>query len=164
MAGIKSIAVPLMIAIIFILCGAVGCGQSNQIEIYIPQTTDQAQICQIYIGGGVCNPGYYPLKEGDTIDDLIRAAGGLAEGADIDNIELLIAQPVEADGEQRININTAGAWLLEALPGIGEVKAQTIIEYRQQNGFFKNINELLKVDGIGQGTLDNIKNLITIAD
>ncbi|MCJ7807538.1 MAG: ComEA family DNA-binding protein, partial [Dehalococcoidia bacterium] len=145
-----------MAAVIIVLCGTAGCGQGNEIEIYIPQTTTQSQIGQIYVGGGVNNPGYYPLKEGDGIDDLIRAAGGLTQDANIDNIELLIAQSSETEnGEQRININTAPAWLLEALPGIGEVKAQAIIDYRQQNGLFKNINELLKVDGIGQGTLDN---------
>jgi len=164
MAGIKSITTAFMAAVIFILCGAAGCSQNNEIEIYIPQTTAQTQICQIYIGGGVCSPGYYPIKEDDSIDDLIHAAGGLAEGADIDNLELLISQPAEAAGEQKININTAAAWLLEALPGIGEVRAQAIIDYRQQNGFFKNINELLKVDGIAQGTLDNIEDLITVAD
>jgi competence protein ComEA len=103
MAGIKPIALTLMAAVLFVLCGAVGCGQSNEIEIYIPQTTAQSQISQIYIGGGVNNPGYYPLKEGDSIDDLIQAAGGLSEGADIDNIELLITQPVEANEGQRIS-------------------------------------------------------------
>ena len=165
MAGIKSIFVPLMAAIIFVLGGAVGCQQDNEIEIYIPQTTTQAQICQIYIGGGVCNPGYYPLKENDTIEDLINAAGGLAENSEINNLELLVDQPPEMENEeQKININTAPNWLLEALPGIGEVRAQAIIDYRQQNGLFRNINELLKVDGIGQGTLDNIANLITVAD
>ncbi len=164
MAGVKSIFITLMAAIIFVLCGAVGCGQNNQIEISVPQATNQAQICEIYIGGGVCSPGYYPLKEGDSIDDLIHAAGGLAEGADINSIKLLISQPAEAAGEQKININTAASWLLEALPGIGEAKAQAIIDYRCQNGFFNNINELLKVGGIGQAILDNIENLITVAD
>ena len=52
--------------------------------------------------------------------------------------------------------------MLEALPGIGEVKLQAIIDYRQKFGFFQNINELLNVDGIGQGILKNIKELITI--
>ena len=164
MAGIKPIAIALMAAVVLVLIGAAGCGQDNEIEIYIPQTTTQPQIGQIYIGGGVNNPGYYPLKEGDTIDDLIRAAGGLARGVGIDNIELLVAQPAEENEEQKININTAPAWLLEALPGIGEVRAQAIIDYRRQNGLFKNIADLLMVDGIGQGTLDSFKDLITVAE
>ncbi|MFC1846896.1 hypothetical protein ACFLYS_02410 [Chloroflexota bacterium] len=68
MAGLKPIAIALMVAVIIVLCGAAGCGQNNKIEIYIPQTTTQSQIGQIYVGGGVNNPGYYSLKEGDTIE------------------------------------------------------------------------------------------------
>jgi len=82
----------------------------------------------------------------------------------LNQIKLLIPQPGEENEVQKIDINRAPAWLLEALPGIGEVKAQAIIDYRQQNGLFNNINELLKVRGIGQTTLDNIKDLITVAD
>ncbi len=54
--------------------------------------------------------------------------------------------------------------MLEALPGIGEVKAQAIIDYRDQNGPFNNINELLKVKGIWESTLEEIEDLITVAD
>ena len=49
MASVKSIVIPLMAAVIFVLCGAAGCGQGNEIEIYIPQTTAQSQIGQIYV-------------------------------------------------------------------------------------------------------------------
>ncbi|MFC1865840.1 hypothetical protein ACFLYB_03915 [Chloroflexota bacterium] len=111
MAGIKSIAIALMATVVLVLTGAAGCGQDNDIEIYTPpQTTTQAQIGQIYIGSGVNNPGYYPLKEGDTIDGLIRAAGGLAQGVGIDNIDQLFVQPTEENKEQKININTAPAY------------------------------------------------------
>jgi len=54
--------------------------------------------------------------------------------------------------------------LLEALPGIGETRAQAIIDYRQQNGPFHNINELTKVEGIGIATYEKIKHLISVAD
>ena len=64
----------------------------------------------------------------------------------------------------KINLNSADAWLLEALPGIGEIKAQAIIDYRQQNGLFKNTAELIKVDGIGLDLYDQIKHLITVCD
>lgn len=141
-----------------------GCSQGEEIEISLSQTTSLQLAGQIYIGGSVNNPGYYPLKDGDSIETLIRAAGGLTDGADLGQIELRIPRPGEENDTQKVDINRAPAWLLEALPGIGEVKAQAIINYRQQNGLFKNINELLKVEGIGQGTLDNIKDFITIAD
>ena len=145
MAGIKSIAILLMAVIIFSLVALMGCSQGEEKEISLPPTTSPQLAGQIYIGGAVNNPGYYPLKEGDSIEDLIRAAGGLTYGADLSLIELRIPQPSEENETQKIDINRAPAWLLEALPGIGEVKAQAIIDYRQQNGLFNNINELLKV-------------------
>ena len=54
--------------------------------------------------------------------------------------------------------------MLEALPEIGATRAQAIVDYRNQNGAFRNINELLKVEGIGASTYDKIEHLITIAD
>jgi len=63
---------------------------------------------------------------------------------------------------QKININTAEAWLLEALPEIGEVTARNIIDYRTGNGPFRNVGELAKVKGVGPKTLEKIKDLITV--
>jgi comEA protein len=65
---------------------------------------------------------------------------------------------------QKIDINRAEAWLLEALPGIGPSKAQAIIDYRQQNGGFGDITEITQVPGIGQSLYENIKDLITVGD
>jgi len=79
--------------------------------------------------------------------------------------------PPELNGEvnpaelpQKIDINRAEAWLLEALPGIGESKAQAIIAYRQQNGGFKHITEITEVEGIGPAIYEEIKDLITVGD
>lgn len=62
----------------------------------------------------------------------------------------------------KININTADARELDALPGIGEVKAQAIVDYREANGPFAAPEELMKVKGIGQATYNKLKDLITI--
>lgn len=64
----------------------------------------------------------------------------------------------------KININTATIEELVQLPGIGEVKARNIIEYRNKNGYFTSIDELINVNGIGEKTLDKIKDFITIGD
>jgi competence protein ComEA len=63
---------------------------------------------------------------------------------------------------KKININTASQAELQQLPRIGEVVAQRIIEFREKNGKFKKIEELMKVRGIGEKTFDNLKDLITV--
>jgi competence protein ComEA len=118
----------------------------------------------MYIGGAVYAPGWYPLQPGDSIEALIRAAGGNTNSANLSGLELYIPLAGGKEGPQKIDINRAEAWLLEALPGIGETLAQRIIDYRQQNGPFNNTADLLKVPGIGTTTYDRIKDLITVGD
>ncbi len=119
---------------------------------------------EIYIGGAVINPGFYPLKARDGIEDIIEAAGGVTSSADLSRLKLYIPEAGEEIQPQKINLNRAEAWLLEALPGIGKERAQAIIDYRQQKGLFGNINELTKVEGIGTNIYEQIKHLITVAD
>ncbi len=64
----------------------------------------------------------------------------------------------------KININTAGIELLKSLPGIGEKIAQSIIEYRNENGSFKSIEEIKNVPRIGEATFQKLKNLIYCGD
>jgi comEA protein len=68
------------------------------------------------------------------------------------------------DEPQKIDINHAEAWLLEALPGIGPAKAQAIIDYRQQNGGFGHIAEITEVPGISTTMYENLRDLITVSD
>jgi competence ComEA-like helix-hairpin-helix protein len=65
---------------------------------------------------------------------------------------------------QRVDINRAEPWLLEALPGIGPSLADAIISYRQENGPFHSPEEITRVPGIGVGVYDKIKNLITVGE
>jgi competence protein ComEA len=116
----------------------------------------------IYVGGAVNNPGYYPIFTGDTLEDVIAAAGGFTNGASVYDVELSIGTADEGETPQKIDINRAEAWLLDALPGIGQTTAQVIVDYRRQHGFFRDIYELLNVPGIGESTFNNIKDLITV--
>ena len=155
----------ILLAVIIIASGIVVWSRYDRnqpIEISIPP----AQELQggIYIDGAIISPGYYPLKAGDRMEDIIQAAGGTTSNADLSNLKLHIPQIGEKQQPQKIDINRAEAWLLQALPGIGDTRAQAIIEHRNQSGPFHNIYELTKVEGIGTTTCEKIKHLITVAD
>jgi len=133
------------------------------------------------VAGWVRRPGVYEFHDGDRVIDAIEAAGGARRGAALDALNL--AAPL-ADGTQilvprrqasgpvgsvgsgatpsKVNINAASAAELEALPGVGEVIAQRIVDYRTANGPFGSVDDLLDVSGIGEVTLENIRDLVTV--
>jgi len=142
---------------------AVQHSRSQPVEIILSQTEPPEQSGEIYIGGAVANPGIYSLKEGDTLQTLLSDAG-IEPEADLSYIELYIPREGEEQSPQKIDINRAESWLLEALPGIGEVLAQRIVDYRSENGPFRRIEDLLQVSGIGPATFESIKDYITVSD
>jgi competence protein ComEA len=142
---------------------AVQHSRSQPVEIILSQTEPPEQSGEIYIGGAVANPGIYSLKEGDTLQTLLSDAG-IEPEADLSYIELYIPREGEEQSPQKIDINRAESWLLEALPGIGEVLAQRIVDYRSENGPFRRIEDLLQVSGIGPATFEGIKDYITVSD
>ena len=157
--------ITILLVIVIAISGILACSRypkGQPIEISLPST--QKLQGGIYIGGAVSNPGFYPLRVGDSIEDIIQAAGDTTSNADLTKIELHIPKAGDEQQPQKINLNCAEAWLLEALPGIGEVRAQAIIDYRNQNGPFHNTYELTKVEGIGTATYEQIKHLIIVAD
>ena len=137
-------------------------GSSRPIEISL--SPDQEWQGAFHISGAINNPGIYPVKADDSLEDIIQAAGGATSNADFSNLTVYLPETNERIEPQRIDINRADAWLLEALPGIGEVRAQAIIDYRCQLGPFCNINELTRVEGIGITIYEQLKHLITVAD
>ena len=159
-----TLAVIILVAIIVI--GGVfiwtRCTPARSIEISLP--LDKELTDRIYIGGAVNNPGFYPLIGDDSLEALIQAAGGMSGSANISCLRLYVPSIGEEEGPQKVDINRADVRLLETLPGIGEVLAGRIIDYRQQNGLFLNTTELMKVAGIGAVTYEKIESLITVAD
>ncbi|MFC2011150.1 helix-hairpin-helix domain-containing protein [Chloroflexota bacterium] len=138
------------------------CSPNQPIEIStVPVQELQGRI---YIGGNVTNPGFYPFTSEDSLEALIQTAGGTTSSSNLSGIKLYIPGVGEGQELQKVDINRADVWLLEALPEIGKTLAQRIVDYRQQNGLFHNTNELTKVAGIGTIKYEKIKDLVTVAD
>jgi competence protein ComEA len=133
------------------------------VEIVVSQTEPAAQNGEVYIDGAVANPGIYLWQEGDTLETLLSDAG-VEPDADFSHIQMHVPGEDEEQSPQKIDINRAEPWLLEALPGIGEVLAQRIVDYRSINGPFQRIEDLLKVSGIGEATFEKIRDFITVSD
>lgn len=106
-------------------------------------------IAVIVIGGIIAWQHYRPA---DPVEITLAPETPAAEGT------------VSQATSQKIDINRAEAWLLEALPGIGPAKAQAIIDYRQQNGGFSHIYEITNVPGISTTMYQNIEGMITVGD
>lgn len=143
----------------------------------------------VYINGEVKNPGVYKIKNDGRIEELVKMSGGFTESADrfklnlakklrdedyiyVDKIVEGQANAVSNSTQSsagtssaqggKININSASKEELKTIPGIGDVTAQKIIEYREKNGNFSTVEDLKKIDRIGEKTLDKIKDKIDV--
>jgi competence protein ComEA len=146
-----------------------------------------AVVLLVDVAGWVRHPGVYEFEEGARVIDAIDAAGGARSGALLQSLNLAapltdgtqilvpkegdqgVTPPTAGSGSSGgavagalINVNTASATELEALPGVGEVIAQAIVDYRTENGPFASVDQLLDVSGIGDATLENIRELVTV--
>ncbi len=151
--------------------------QAGQIEEEAREDAEPELII-VHLAGAVKNPGVYHLPTGSRVYELLEAGGGFNEDADYETLNQ--ARPL-LDGEQiyvrragetpangssaapsKININHATAAELTELPGIGEVRAEQIVNHREKHGFFSDPTEIMDVSGIGEATFNNIAGLITI--
>jgi competence protein ComEA len=145
------------------------------------RTTPQAESIKVEFAGAVKKPGVYDLPKGIHLVDAIELAGGAEEDADLSKLNLAL---VLKDGQKisitttgtpnssslysisgstgLLDINTATAEQLMALPQIGELKAQAILTYRNDHGPFKTVEDLMDVPGIGESIFETLRNLITI--
>ena len=155
-------------------------------------TNEDLETIMVHIDGEVVTPGIISLKAGSRIADAIQACGGTTDISDISKINLAyelkdgqkvyipsiydvedveyiqndagnnVIIPDTSSNSALVNINSATQAELETLPGIGPSTAAKIIDYRNKNGDFKNIEDIMNVSGIGESKFNNIKNYICI--
>jgi len=149
--------------------------EEDSSQVLIESSQQVKKEIKVYIVGEVKKPGVYSLTEGDRVENVINKAGGFTETADTASINLAqllsdqmkiivnkkgtaacISSSQNSDG--KISINQADKEQLKKVPGIGDVTAQKIIDYREKNGGFKSIDELKKIDRIGDKTYNKIKD------
>jgi competence protein ComEA len=145
-----------------------------------------AEVVVVYAAGAVVRPGLYKLTHEARVADVLDAAGGPGPDADLDqmNLAALVADgervyvprkgerpPEVASGSGAgppgapagpVNLNSATAEQLDALPGIGPSTARAIIEWRTQHGRFKRVDDLLNVRGIGPAKLDALRSQVRV--
>lgn len=151
------------------------------------ETSLEEETCVVHICGAVQNPGVYTLKAGSRIYQAIEEAGGFGEGAGEDYLNQ--ADPVSdgmkiyvptieevqeakwqgitetaAAGQENglVNINTADEELLCTLSGVGSSRAKSIIAYREKNGAYQKIEDIMNVEGIKEGLFEKIRGSITV--
>jgi competence protein ComEA len=134
----------------------------------------------VNVVGAVRRPGLYRLKDGSRVADAVSRAGGPTPKAQIELVNLAARV---ADGEQivvprrglaspsasasggaaatgPVHLNSATLEQLDALPGVGPVTAQKILDYRQQHGAFGSVDELDAISGIGPARLQQLRGLV----
>lgn len=147
---------------------------ANMNKNHLSESNEQAVDIYVQVSGEVLKPGVYQLKSGSRVFEAVALAGGTTTGAalavvnqaqlleDGDQIHFPKQSEEDDQGDSLININTATLEELQSITGIGEAKAQSIIDYRTEVGPFKAIEDLMLVEGIKEGLFANIEAFITI--
>jgi len=132
-------------------------------EIILSESRQADISGDVYICGSVARPGIYATRPGDTLTALVSSAG-VSDNADIEAISIHVPAKGEISQPQKVDLNRAETWLLQALPGIGEGKAEQIVDYRAENGPFRSVDDLLKIKGFGKSAVDNIRGFVSIGE
>ncbi|MBD5798720.1 competence protein ComE [Bacillus pseudomycoides] len=150
-------------------------------KLKVAESNEQKKTIMIDIKGAVHREGVYEVGAGARVKDGIEKAGGFLPEADMEKVNLaqlmqdqmLLYVPKKGEQvqganlpsgrqEEKIQINVASKEQLEKITGIGPRKAENILKYREEHGPFQKMEDLLEVDGIGEKSLEKIKDKIII--
>ena len=148
---------------------------TSQPAALVPERAAAAPKLVVHVAGAVRRPGLYRLAEGNRVADAVARAGGATAPADTAAINL--AAPL-ADGMQvvvpsrvagaagsgaagRVSLSSASVAELDALPGVGPVTAQKIVDHRSANGGFRSVDDLDAIPGIGPARIEQLRKLVS---
>ena len=151
-------------------------------ETVVEKPDDVVSVVLVDVKGAVVAPGVYEINSNGRVKDVIKKAGGFLEDADQVQLnlaskvvdEMVIYVPIVGEvtsssvsekpsvESQLVSINSADLNELQELPGIGPAKAEAIVQFREDNGGFTAIEELMNISGIGEKTFEKLKDLITV--
>ncbi len=175
-------AIAAVIVIIFLIANI---NSDDENLVFSPivnnEVIEEVEFIYVDIKGQVHNPGVYKVEKSSRLFQVINLAGGITVDADrltynlsmklrdeqviyipsINEEYPMITVVIDNDQNGIININTATLQQLDTLPGVGPTTAQNIIDYREENGEFDSIEDLIEVAGIGEATLNEIRENIT---
>lgn len=178
--GRKSTAVLGLLALGALVGGVAGLQGTPEGRVApAPATTSpRVTTIDVHVAGWVVRPGVVTVKESSIVADAIAAAGGLRAGAMPDLINLaaplgpgdqVVVPGPEAGaaadtstGDGPISLNRADATALETLPGVGPVLAGRIVAFRDENGPYEQVEDLLQVPGIGEAKLASLRDLVKV--
>jgi competence protein ComEA len=136
----------------------------------------------VHVVGAVRRPGLYRLRDGARVADAVARAGGATPKAELagvnlaaplaDGSQVVVPRRLEAGGggpaagsepvaPQKVSLASATLEQLDALPGVGPVTAQKILDYRQAHGPFRSVDALDAVSGIGPARIEQLRDLVT---
>lgn len=175
----------IIFLMLLVLMGLVSCGAKEEETFSLESVDTQEETgdtdiggdIYVYVCGAVCREGVYKLPAGSRIYEAVEMAGGFREDAataEVNQAEVLqdearlyvptISETIseEAEDDGKINLNKATKEELMTLPGVGASRADSIIQYRNENGGFKSIEEIMQISGIKEGLFEKIKDLIKV--
>lgn len=184
LAGVLLLIAALVLAGRYLIrAGATEPPRSSPIVSEKPRAAESPKLV-VHVVGAVRRPGLYRLSEGSRIADALARAGGATRKADLtvvnlaaplsDGVQVVVARRVPAAGAASaalgssaapapsgpVHLNTATLEQLDALPGVGPVTAQKILDYRDQNGGFASVDELDAVPGIGPARMEQLREAV----
>lgn len=161
--------------------------KDTNIEINESTNEVSSKEVTVYISGEVNSPGIVTVNSGERLANVVEKVGGVTSNADLNQVNMAIKVEDEEhyiipkigevlevqesimaenngtkEDSSKININKATIEELDSLPGVGEATANKIVNYRDENGEFKSIEEIKNVNGIGDKKFQDMKDLIIV--